>query len=173
MSAQTTYNFSTPIGAAGGIVDLAPHAIDSFVNEENTGVMKFGVAVVTGTKAGKQVKLPADGATAATFEGIVTNRRTTEYDLEGDIHIRKAAALGVMKYGRIYGRLATGADPAYGKAVYFIAGGDEAGFFTDAADNGETGDDKVDNVAVKARFMGAADATTNVAEIELFNQAQV
>ena len=34
MSAQNKYGFSTPIGAAGGIVDLAPYAIDTFLNEE-------------------------------------------------------------------------------------------------------------------------------------------
>ena len=30
MSAQTKYGYSTPIGAAGGIVDVAPHQIDTF-----------------------------------------------------------------------------------------------------------------------------------------------
>ena len=45
MSAQTRYGYSTPIGAAGGIVDLAPHAIDTFLNEEESGVLRFGVQV--------------------------------------------------------------------------------------------------------------------------------
>mgnify|MGYP000850572179 CR=1 FL=1 len=42
MSAQTKYGYSTPIGAAGGIVDVAPHQIDTFLNEEENGVLKFG-----------------------------------------------------------------------------------------------------------------------------------
>ena len=31
MSAQTRYGYATPIGAAGGIVDLAPYAVDTFL----------------------------------------------------------------------------------------------------------------------------------------------
>ena len=30
MSAQTRYGYATPIGAAGGIVDLAPYAVDVY-----------------------------------------------------------------------------------------------------------------------------------------------
>ena len=103
MSAQTRYGYSTPIGAAGGIVDLAPHSIDTFLNEEEPGVMRFGVGVVQGSKPGINIALPDDKATAATFEGITTNNRTTEYDLEGELHIRSGAAVGVMRYGKIYG----------------------------------------------------------------------
>lgn len=173
MSVQTTYRYSTPLGAPGGIVDLAPHLIDAFINEENTGVLKPGLGVVNGTTAGKQVKLPGSDSAAGDFVGVTTNRRTTEYDLEGAVHMRKGCTIGVMRYGRIYGQIAEDATPAYGKAVYLITSGDEAGFFTDAADNGETGDDKVDNVAIKGRFLGGMDGTTKVAAIELFNQAQV
>jgi len=50
MSAQTRYGYSSPIGAAGGIVDLAPYAIDAFLNEEDTGKMQFGMGVVTGSR---------------------------------------------------------------------------------------------------------------------------
>lgn len=169
MSVQTTYKFSSPVGSPGGIVDLAPHAIDSFLNAENTGVMKFGVGVVRGTKAGIEVKLPVAASTAAVFEGVVVNNRTTEYDLEGVTHLRKGKALGVMRYGRIYVRVATGATPAYGDQVYMIPGGTEAGYFTDDADNGETGGSKVDYIAIKARFLGGIDSASGVAEIELFN----
>ena len=52
MSVQTTYNFSTTIGEAGGIIDLAPYAIDSFTNENESG-MAFGIGVITGEKPGK------------------------------------------------------------------------------------------------------------------------
>lgn len=82
MSAQTKYGYSTPIGAAGGIVDVAPHQIDTFLNEEENGVLKFGAGVVQGSKPGVNIALPKKAATAAKFEGITTNNRTTEYDLE-------------------------------------------------------------------------------------------
>ncbi|MGN9096384.1 hypothetical protein [Flintibacter porci] len=44
MSAQTRYGYATPIGAPGGIVDLAPYAIDTFLNDEENGVLKFGTS---------------------------------------------------------------------------------------------------------------------------------
>lgn len=88
MSAQTKYGYSTPIGAAGGIVDVAPHQIDTFLNEEENGVLKFGAGVVQGSKPGVNIALPKKAATAAKFEGITTNNRTTEYDLEGKLAVR-------------------------------------------------------------------------------------
>lgn len=163
MSAQTRYGYSTPIGVAGGIVDLAPHAIDTFLNEEDPGVLRFGVGVVQGSKPGINIALPAEGATPTTFEGITTNNRTTEYDLDGKLHVRNGAAVGVMRYGKIYGRVAEGIEPSYGDAVHLITSGDEAGYFTTEADG---------NVAIKARFIGGVDKSAQIAAIELFNQAQ-
>ena len=162
MSAQIKYGYSTQIGFAGGIVDLAPHVIDTFLNEENDGAMLLGAGVVKGTEAGK-IKLPQTGATAATFEGITTNNHTTEYDLTGKTFVRKGAAVGVMKYGRIYARVADGVEVAYGDPLYLIVTGDEAGCFTKTAGS---------NVAVKGRFLGAKDAVAGVAPVELYNQAQ-
>ena len=54
---QLSYNYNTPIGAAGGIVDLAPHYIYSFINEATTGAVLFGMGVVKGANAGKGVKV--------------------------------------------------------------------------------------------------------------------
>lgn len=161
MSAQTKYSFSTPIGQAGGIYDLAPYAVDAFCNEAADGAMKFGMGVVTGTKAGKEVKVPAAGATAATFEGIVTNRRTTENTMRGGPELLKGCTVGIMRWGNIYGLLATDVEPAYGEPVYLVASGDDAGCFTNAA----TG-----NVAIKAEFRGTA--SDGIALIHLFDQAQ-
>ena len=163
MSAQTHYGYKTPIGAAGGIVDLAPHAIDTFLNEAENGKMMFGMGVVQGTKPGINVALPAAGATAAKFEGITVNGRTTEYDMDGKLALRQGASIGVMRYGRIYGRVAAGVKPAYGDSVYLIVSGDEAGCFTNVAEG---------NVAIKARFLGGVDTAAQVAPIELFNMAQ-
>lgn len=175
MSAQTKYGYSTPIGAAGGIVDVAPHQIDTFLNEEENGVLKFGTGVVQGSKPGVNIALPKKAATAAKFEGITTNNRTTEYNLEGKLAVRKGAAVGVMRYGKIYGRVAEGVEPAYGDSVYLITEGEEAGCFTNeagtpAAGEGHQGDPAT--IAVKARFVGGVDTNAQIAPIELFNQAQ-
>lgn len=164
MSAQTRYGYSTPKGHAGGIYDLAPYAVDSFINEAETGVLKFGMGVVQGSNPGHNINVPAAGATAAKFEGIATNNRTTEYDVEGKLTVRNGAPVGVMRYGRIYGRIAADVEPAPGEAVYLIVSGDEAGCFTNAKSDTA--------VAIKARFLSGVDTVAQVAVIELFNQAQ-
>ncbi len=164
MSAQTNYSFSSPIGAAGGIVDIAPYAIDTFLNAEETGTLKFGLGVVKGETPGTNIILPTSGAKAEDFEGIAVNNRTTEYDVEGKLHIRKGASVGVMRFGRIYGQVANGVEPSYGDTVYLITDGDEVGCFT----NESTGS----VVPVKARFLSGVDTTCQIAVIELFNQAQ-
>lgn len=167
MSAQINYGFSTPIGSAGGIVDLAPYAIDSFLNDEDNGKLKFGIGVVRGEKPGVGIKLPATDSTAAKFEGITTNNRTTEYNMDGDLSIRKGASVGVMRYGRIYARVADGVTVKYGDALYLLTDGENAGMFTNAASATTP-----KTVAVKGRFLGAADLSTKVAAVELFDQAQ-
>lgn len=161
MSAQTSYKYSTPIGQPGGIVDLAPYAIDTFINEADDGKMKPGMGVVKGTAAGTQVKLPATGAAAADFEGIVVNRRTDENTMTGGPAMKKGCSVGVMRYGRIYGQIAAGANITYGAPAYLTITGDDAGCFTESS----TG-----TVAVKGRFLGVA--SDGIAIIELFNQAQ-
>lgn len=158
---QTSYSYNTPIGAAGGIVDLGPHFIVAFTNEAATGALGFGMGCVTGSDAGKGVALPTSSSTAATFEGIITNRRTTELDLEGNLSLRNKCTVGVMRYGLIYALLAEGAAPSYGEAVYMVKSGDDAGKFTDSSTN---------NVAIKGRFLSAAE--NGVAIVELFNQSQ-
>lgn len=158
---QLSYSYNTPMGAAGGIVDLAPHFIVSFTNEAATGAMGFGMGVVTGTNAGYGVKLPTNDSNAADFQGIVTNRRTTELDLEGNLSLRNKCALGVMRYGLIYALLADGATPEYGDAVYMVKSGADAGKFTDSSSS---------TIAIKGRFLSGAD--NGVAIVELFNQAQ-
>ena len=160
---QTTYKYSTPLGQPGGLVDMSWHEIDSFHNENEDGVMKFGMGVVRGTTAGKQVKVPVAASTSATFEGVVVNKPASENQMfDGGPQIRNKATVGVMRYGRIYGLLATGITPAYGDAVYLVKSGDDAGCFTNAS--GDTA------IAIKGRFLGTG--ADGIAPIELFNQDQ-
>lgn len=172
MSAQTRYGYPMPVGVAGGIVDTAPYSIVSRLNEAATGTMKFGIGVVQGAKPGSGIAMPKAASTAAKFEGITTNNHHTEHDLEGDLHIRKSAAIGVMTYGRVYARVAEDVEPAYGDSVYLIVEGDEAGYFTNQAASTATGSTDAKTIAIKGRFLGGVDSTTKVAPVELFNQAQ-
>ena len=158
MSAQTNYSFKTAAGAAGGIVDLAPYKIDTFLNKENTGVMKFGYGVIR--HSGNVCKLPVGGTTADKFLGITVNNRSTEFDMEGNIHIRNKAALGVMRYGRVYARVAHGLTIAAGDKLYLIISGDDAGKFTNVL--GGT------SIVVSGVFDGPADAN-DIASVTLYN----
>lgn len=175
MSAQTRYGYPMPVGAAGGIVDTAPYSIVSRLNEEATGTMMFGIGVVQGAKPGSGIAMPKAASTAAKFEGITTNNHHTEHDLEGSLHIRKSAAIGVMTYGRVYARVAKDVEPAYGDSLFLITSGDETGYVTNkAATAPSEGEDAVSTtIAIKGRFLGGVDSTTKVAPVELFNQAQV
>ena len=159
MSAQLTYKFATPMGVAGGIVDLAPYMIDTFTNEENTGVMGFGMGVVDGTTAGVNVKLPT--ATNQIFEGVTVNNLTTELDMEGKIHIHNKAAIGVMRYGKVYVKLASDVSPTYGAAAYLVCAGDDKGCFTTSSSS---------TMAINARFVSGA--ANGIAMLEL-QQANV
>ena len=123
-------------------------------------MMKFGLGVVQGSKPGVNIALPETGATADKFEGITTNNRTTEYDLEGKLHIRNGAAVGVMRYGKIYVQVEEDDEPAYGDPVYLIINGDDAGRFTSTSSG--------DTIAVNARFIGGVD--NGVAPVELMRE---
>ena len=157
MSVQTAYNFDTPFGIAGGIYDLSPYAIDALMNEENDGVMKCGLAVVTGTTAGKQIVLPTSSSDLGDFEGVTVNGRTNEWGLSDEIFIRKTASVGVMRYGRIWVRVVSGEAPAYGDAVYFSVASGHYGEFQKSSSNG---------VAINARFIGGVN--NGLAPIELY-----
>ena len=167
MSAQMDYNFNLPIGAPGGIVDLVPHEINSFANEENNGVLKPGMGVVFGTTY-EQIKKPVSGKTIADFAGIVTNNRTTEYDLDGNIRMVKGKGTGVMRWGRIYGRIPDEITVTVGEQVNLILTGDYAGCFC-----GATAPSGASVLALNGRFVGVVDATTLVAPIDLYNQIGV
>lgn len=160
MAVQTAYNWTTGRGIAGGLVDLTPHAIDSFINEEDTGVLKPGLAAMSGTVAGKQIKKFTG---SGTFEGVVNNNRTTEYDLDGHIRMHKGAGVGVVRWGRVYVRVATGVEVAYNDPLYVVKSGDETGFFTNTA--GESGSENA--TAVNGRFLG--EAANGIAPVELYN----
>lgn len=161
---QTTYGFSTAQGIAGGLVDLSPREINTFVNEAANSTMKLGMGVVNGTVAGKNVTMPATGDTNAKFSGVTVNGMTYQHDLEGKVYIQKGVSVGVMHYGKIYARVKTGIAPSYGDALYLVITGDDAGTFTNV-----TG---ADAVAIKGRFLGGVSASEQLAPIELYNQAQ-
>ena len=159
MSVQTSYNFYTERGVAGGLYDLSHHDVNSRRNECEDGVLKFGVGVVTGTTKGAQVKLPASGASLATFEGITVNGFSTEMDMNGAVAVKNDATVGVLTHGRVWARIKAGITPAYGDALYLITAGDNAGLFTNATETNA--------IAITGgKFVGTK-GTGDVAPVEL------
>lgn len=156
MSVQKTYGFANGRGIAGGIYDMFHYPVETRFNEEDNGVLRFGVGVVRGSIPGSNVLLPTEESTAADFEGVVVNGFSNQQDLEGKVFIMNNQNIGVMRQGKIWVRVAEDEAPAYGDAVYMVAEGEEAGFF------GTEGD-----IAINARFIGAAN--NGLAPIELFD----
>ena len=152
MAAQLNYNYGTPKGVPGGKFDIAFDEVVTRKNENEDGVMKYGLAVAVGTDVGNGIKVPVTGTTAAQIEGITIALPNTEQDMAGKVVVKKNASLSVMKKGNIWGRLATGASP-----TYVIPEGDEAGTFTHAADNGKSDGGKVEYLDIGATFGNASD----------------
>ena len=162
MSVQTSYNFATDKGVAGGLYDLSPYAVNSRRNESANGVLKFGMGVVVGTAAGNQVKVPT--ATTGKFEGIALNGFSTELDIAGNLVVKNGDTVGVLAKGRAWARIKPGITVAYGDDVYLIASGDNAGLFTNAEEKQDT---TVLSIKItNAKFIGVR-GTGDVAPIEL------
>lgn len=158
---QTSYNYTTPKGVAGGLYDLAPYQVESRVNGETaSGALKFGMGVVQGSAPGTNVARPTAAATADKFEGLLLTGFTQEMDSAGDVTIRPKQTVGVLRYGKAWARVSKDAAVSYGDKLYLVTSGDDAGMFTNEASG---------NLAVNGRFVGAADSV-GVAPVELYNQ---
>lgn len=158
---QTSYNYTTPKGVAGGLYDLAPYQVESRVNGETVpGALKFGMGVVQGSTPGTNVVRPAAASTADKFEGLLLTGFTQEMDSTGEVIIKPKQTVGVLCYGKAWARLSKDATASYGDKLYLITSGDEAGLFTNEASG---------NLAVSGRFVGTADSV-GIAPVELYNQ---
>lgn len=158
MAAQLNYNYSTPKGVPGGKFDLVFDEVVTRTNEEEDSKMKYGLAVAVGANVGTGVKLPSTGITADKIEGVTVSIPTTEHDINGNVIVKKGASLGVMKRGNIWGRLATGVTPVYGKTAYVVVTGDDVGAFTTDSSN---------TVDIGAKFGNVADKDNGIAVILL------
>ena len=107
----------------------------------------FGYGVVQGAEPGKDIALPATGATADKFEGVVMYSANVEMDDDGAVVLRKNQIVDVCQSGKLWVQLVDSVEPAYGQPVYLVTTGADAGKFTPT---------KGTNLAVKARFIGAA-----------------
>ena len=160
---QTTYDFATPNGIPGGLYDLTGYVCDSYCVGANDDVLKFGMGVARGSD-GKAVAVTSE---TTAIEGILLNGLITEHEMNGDVVVRKGKTVGLIKQGRVWGRLTAAAVAAYGTPVYVVIADvgstSEVGCFTDYAH--KTADQTV--LAVNAKFIGAK-GTEGAAPIEIY-----
>lgn len=166
MAAQLDYGYRIPKGIPGGKADIGFDAVVTRKNEEEDGVLKYGMAVVEGTEKGHTIKLPVSASTKANFQGVVIANANTEQDMEGHVHVRKNAAVSCMLRGRMWGRLAPGAEPAYGGDALIVKDGDYAGCFTSQS-SGYTAYVKVDQGTADAKLVVADDDSPEGTEVKL------
>lgn len=131
MAAQLDYGYSTPKGVAGGKFDIAYDEVVTRKNEEEDGVLKYGMAAMIGTAKGTSVKIPTTGATKAKIEGIVLRAANTEQDMKGKVVVRKNASVGILRKGHVWGRISQECNPEYKNTAYVVVDGNDAGCFTD------------------------------------------
>lgn len=160
MSLWTEYSQQTPKGTAGSLYDLTVHTVDSFRNQEADGVLLPGVGVVYGTNPGVDIALPAEGATADKFVGVVMYGGSNELDMKNNLIIPEGYHVSVMRNGRVWVKMIEGDEPNYGDPVYLVTDGDEAGCFTTSAENSA--------LQISARIIEVG--SNGLAAIELYNQ---
>ncbi len=163
MAVQSSYNYAAGQGIAGGLWDLSPYVRESRINGQESG-LKLGMGVVKGSLPGIEVKLPSSSSSLADFEGVAARNGTCSLDLNGNITLQAKDTVGVISSGRVWVRLKSGISPAYGKDVYLITSGTNAGLFTLASDTAETW-----KIRLNARYLGGK-GSSQTAPIELYNQ---
>ena len=98
---QTSYTYRTPHGAAGSLYDISPYSIDSRVNgEESNDAMLFGMGVVVGDAPGQDVVVPKSTSTIKEFEGVAMTGYTQEMFMNGQVDVRPAQIVGVLRWGK-------------------------------------------------------------------------
>lgn len=163
MSVWTEYSQQTPKGTAGSLYDLTVHAVDSFRNEEDDGVLLPGVGVVHGTIPGTTVALPAADSTADKFLGVVMFGGSNELDMKNNLIIPNGYQVSVMRYGRVWIKLAADVEASYGDPVYLVTDGDDKGCFDVSDESG--------GIQINARIVETS--SNGLAAIELYNQMHV
>ena len=115
-------NYGEPSrGMPGLLYDRANYDAVTRRNSAEDGKLFFGCGVVQGAEPGKDITLPATGATAEKFEGVVMYSANTEMDDDGAVLLRKGQILDVCQTGKMWVQLADQAEPAYGQPVYLQA----------------------------------------------------
>ena len=94
---QLTYNLYPDVSHVGLLYDLEPHRVVSPCAE---GAIPFGSAVIPGTDAEKQIKIPT--ATSQTFRGVALSTWAQEQNSSGDGEYKDTTAVNLLKQGTVW-----------------------------------------------------------------------
>jgi hypothetical protein len=94
---QLAYNLDMGVAHVGLLYDIRPHRIVSDCAE---GIVPFGSAVIPGTDAEKQVKVPT--ATSQTFRGVALSTWAQEQNASGDGEYKDTTPVNVLKQGVVW-----------------------------------------------------------------------
>lgn len=159
---QFDYGYAIPSGLPGGIFDLSNKEVVTRLLDNGTETGP-GMGLVKGANLGDTVANPTATTASDDFEGVFVNgSKNLENDRYGNAVVKGADAMGIMRYGKIWVNIAGTATIGYGKKVAFITDGNNAGKFTDEADDSE-----VTKVTINAQFNGNVDKENGIAVIEL------
>ncbi len=149
---------------SGILYDRADYTAVTRRNGADTGKLFFGCGVVQGTDPGREIALPATGATADKFEGVAVYGANVEMDDYGAVRLEKNQILDVCQAGKLLGALPDSSTRSTAMRCIFVVTGDDAGKFTSTAS-------KDTNIAIKARFLGAA--VNGIAPAQFYDVPQV
>ena len=108
-------NYGEPSrGMPGGLYDRAEYEAVTRRNSAEDKALCFGYGVVQGAEPGKDIALPATGATADKFEGVVMYSANVEMDDDGAVLLRKNQIVDVCQSGKLWVQLVDSVEPAYG-----------------------------------------------------------
>ena len=106
MNMAVQMNYGEPSrGIPGLLYDRANYEAVTRRNGADDGKMFFGLGVVQGAEPGKDITLPATGATVDKFEGVVMYSANTEMDDDGAVLLHKGQILDVCQSGKLWVQL--------------------------------------------------------------------
>lgn len=136
---QTSVSVKQTKAFAGMLVDASACVVDSFVSEESSAEIPFGVMVCQGSadNGAKLLNTSAAAMAADVMVGVVVHshayQKTNELGTSG---LKPKATLGVLRRGIVWVTVEEAVTPASAVKVRAVAGGSEqAGAFRDTADS--------------------------------------
>jgi hypothetical protein len=163
MGQQTTANVSQTAAFAGMVVSTEPHTIRSYVSEEASAELPFGIMLKQGTADGQALQID-DAGDVAEFIGVLAHSHKYAKPTQvGDTGVKPDQSLNVLTKGVIWVEVEEAVTPLSAVRVRMVATGDEvAGAFRDTAD------DTTDcaDVSLFCRYLTSA-AANGLAQLEI------